>query len=121
LTVRPIRYILNHMVQYSDALDDAFTAVADPTRRGILERLSRGDASISQLAQSFDMTLTGIKKHVGVLEGARLVTTKKEGRVRTCRIGPRRLEREAAWIGKFQRMMDDRFNRLEALLERIPE
>lgn len=110
--------ILNHMVQYAGSLDSAFAAVADPTRRGILDRLGRADASISELAQSFDMTLTGIKKHVAVLEGAHLVTTRKEGRVRTCRIGPRRLEQEAAWIEKYQQLMEARFNRLEALLER---
>lgn len=102
-------------------LDSAFAAVADPTRRGILERLGRTDASISQLAEAFDMTLTGMKKHVGVLEQARLVTTRKEGRVRTCRIGPRRLTAEAAWIAEYGRMMDERFNRLEAFLERTRE
>jgi DNA-binding transcriptional ArsR family regulator len=109
------------MVQYSKSLDAAFAAVADSTRRGILERLGRADASISQLAQVFDMTLTGIKKHVAVLEDARLVTTSKAGRVRTCRIGPRRLENEAAWIEKYQQMMEASFNRLEALLERTKE
>lgn len=110
------------MVQYANvSLDTAFTAVSDPTRRGILERLGRGDASISQLAQVFGMTLTGVKKHVGILENARLLTTRKTGRVRTCRIGPRKLADEAAWIGNYQRTMEARFNRLEALLERTPE
>ena len=109
------------MVQYSRVLDTSFGAVADATRRGILERLGRGDASISELAGAFDMTLTGMKKHVAVLEDARLVTTKKEGRVRMCRLGERRLETEAQWIEKFQRMIDDRFDRLEALLERTRE
>ena len=110
------------MVQYSTAtLDAAFGAVADPVRRGILERLARADASISELAASFHMTLTGIKKHVAVLEDVRLVTTRKLGRVRTCRLGPRRLEREAEWIGRCQRLMDARFDRLEALLERNKE
>jgi DNA-binding transcriptional ArsR family regulator len=109
------------MVQYSRDLDFAFAAVADPTRRGILERLGRADASISQLAESFDMTLTGIKKHVAVLEDAKLVTTKKEGRVRTCRIGPRRLENEAAWIEKYQQLMEASLNRLENFLERTRE
>ena len=109
------------MVQFSRDLDSAFAAVADPTRRGILERLGYADASITELAGAFDMTLTGMKKHVAVLEEARLVTTKKLGRVRTCRLGPRRLESEAKWIEKFQRMMDDRFNRLEDLLERTKE
>jgi DNA-binding transcriptional ArsR family regulator len=118
---RVLFHILYHMVQYSSNLDTAFAAVADPTRRGILERLGRGDASISQLAQSFAMTLTGIKKHVGVLEGARLVTTRKAGRVRTCRIGPRRLEPEAAWIATYQHAMEARLTRLEAFLERTKD
>ena len=109
------------MVNYQVTLDTAFTAVADPTRRGILERLGQADASISELAEAFRMTLTGIKKHVGILEQARLVTTRKAGRIRTCRIGPRRLAEEAAWIENYQRMMDERFNRLEQLLERTPE
>ncbi len=109
------------MVQYSRHLDTAFAAIADPTRRRILQRLGADDASISQLAASFDMTLTGLKKHVAILERARLVTTKKEGRVRTCRLGPRRLEDGAAWIEHFQQLTDDRFNRLEALLERNQE
>jgi DNA-binding transcriptional ArsR family regulator len=106
------------MVQYSRQLDKAFAAVSDPTRRGILERLGRGDASISDLAAGFEMTLTGIKKHVQVLEGAGLVTTEKVGRVRTCRVGPRRLADEATWIGKYQEMLDARLNRLGAFLER---
>ena len=109
------------MVQYASTLDSTFAAVADPTRRGILAHLGRRDASITELADTFAMTLTGIKKHVAVLEQTRLVTTKKEGRVRTCRIGPRTLEREAEWIASFQRMIDDRFDRLEALLSRIPD
>jgi DNA-binding transcriptional ArsR family regulator len=113
--------MLNHMVQYSPNLNSTFAAVADPTRRGILERLGRGNASITELAGAFGMTLTGIKKHVGILEDAKLVTTKKVGRVRTCLMGPRKLEREAAWIEKYQRMMDARFNRLEALLERTKD
>jgi DNA-binding transcriptional ArsR family regulator len=106
------------MVQYSPKLDAAFGALADPTRRGILERLGRSDAAISDLAEAFDMTLTGIKKHVGVLEAAGLVTTEKVGRVRNCRLGPRRLDHEAAWIAAHRRMLEDRLNRLEDFLER---
>lgn len=105
------------MVQYSRTLDDTFAAVADPVRRGILERLGRRDSSISDLAAAFAMTLTGIKKHVRVLEGAGLVTTAKVGRVRTCRVGPRRFAAEAAWIVKYQQMMEARLDRLEAFLE----
>ena len=105
------------MVQYPE-LDAAFAAIADPTRRGILERLGRGDASISELAADFRMTLTGMKKHVAILEAAGLVATEKIGRVRYCRLGPRRLEDEKTWIMVHQRMVEARFNRLEAFLER---
>jgi DNA-binding transcriptional ArsR family regulator len=106
------------MVQYSKQLDDAFGALSDPTRRGILERLGRADAAISDLADAFDITLTGVKKHVQVLERAGLVTTEKVGRVRTCRLGPRRLDQEAAFIASYRRMLEDRLNRLEDFLER---
>lgn len=106
------------MVQLSDRLDAAFAALADPTRRGILERLGRADASISDLADAFEVTLTGIKKHVRVLEDAGLVTTEKVGRVRTCRLGPRRLEDETAWIAKYHLMLEARYDRLAAFLER---
>jgi DNA-binding transcriptional ArsR family regulator len=110
--------ILNHMVQYVSRLDQTFAAVADPTRRGILQRLGRGDTSISDLAGTFGMTLTGMKKHVHVLEGAGLVTTQKVGRIRTCRAGPRRLEEEATWIGKYQELLEGRLDRLGQFLER---
>jgi DNA-binding transcriptional ArsR family regulator len=106
------------MVQYSGELDKSFAAVSDPTRRGILERLGRGDASISGLAADFGMTLTGIKKHVQILEEAGLVATQKIGRVRTCRVGPRRLADEVTWIGKYQEMVAARLDRLAAYLER---
>ncbi|WPB79451.1 metalloregulator ArsR/SmtB family transcription factor [Archangium violaceum] len=106
------------MVQYSHMLDLGFAALSDPTRRGILQRLGRGAASISDLAAKFELTLTGLKKHVQVLEEAGLVTTEKVGRVRTCRLGPRRLEEEVAWISKYQQMVEERFDRLEELLER---
>jgi DNA-binding transcriptional ArsR family regulator len=106
------------MVHYSDATDSVFAAIADPTRRGILEMLGRGDASISDLAGRFDMTLTGLKKHVRVLEAAGLVETEKVGRVRTCRLGRRGLEAEAAWIEAYRRMLDARMDRLGEFLER---
>jgi DNA-binding transcriptional ArsR family regulator len=107
------------MVQYSSStLDATFSAVADPTRRGILERLGRGATSITELATTFDMTLTGIKKHVHVLEEAGLVSTEKVGRVRQCRVGPRRLEEEAMWIETYRAMLDARLNSLEDFLER---
>jgi DNA-binding transcriptional ArsR family regulator len=106
------------MVQFSRQLDTSFAALADPTRRGILERLGRGDASISDLASSFGMTLTGMKKHVQILEAAGLVETEKVGRVRHCRLGPRRLESEKSWIAKYEEMLEGRFNRLEEFLER---
>ena len=107
------------MVQYSGArLDASFAALSDATRRGVLERLGRGDASISDLAETFHMTLTGMRKHVGVLEQADLVTTEKVGRVRTCRLGPRRLEDETAWIEQQRRLWDERFDALEKVVER---
>ena len=109
------------MVQYSPQLDTAFSALADPTRRGILERLGRGDASISDLAARFGMTLTGMKKHVRTLEEARLVTTEKVGRVRHVRLGPHRLEQEAAWIANYREMLEGRIDRLGDFLERTKE
>lgn len=107
------------MVQYyARALDASFGAISDPTRRGILERLGRGDASITELADGFRMTLTGMKKHVGLLEAAHLVSTVKTGRVRTCKLGPRRLEEEMAWIETYRRMLEQRMDHLAAFLER---
>jgi len=108
------------MVQYSQArLDSSFAALSDATRRGVLEQLGRSDASITDLAERFDMTLTGMKKHVGVLEHAGLVTTEKVGRVRTCRIGPRRLEEETAWIERYREHWDARFNELDEVVEEL--
>ena len=109
------------MVQYPRKLDAAFGALADPTRRGILERLGRSDAGITELAEAFDITLTGIKKHVGVLESAGLVTTEKVGRVRRCSLGPRRLDDETAWIAEYRRMLEGRLDRLGEFLERTKE
>ena len=107
------------MVQYYPRqIDAAFAAIADPTRRGVLERLGRGDASITDLATRFDMTLTGMKKHVRTLEEAKLVTTEKVGRVRVVRLGPHRLEQEAAWIDKYREMLESRLDRLGEFLER---
>ena len=112
--------ILNCMVQYSsERLDASFGAISDATRRGVLERLGRGDASITDLAQAFDMTLTGMRKHVGVLEQVELVTTAKVGRVRTCQLGPRRLEDETAWIERHRRLWDSRFAELDNVLEEL--
>jgi DNA-binding transcriptional ArsR family regulator len=106
------------MVQYSPDLDTVFTAVADPTRRGVLERLGRREASITELADAFDMTLTGMKKHVRVLEDAGLVQSKKVGRVRTCALGPRRMTAEAAWIAKYHQMVEAQLDSLGEFLER---
>ncbi len=109
--------ILNQMVQSFDRrLDVSFAALSDATRRGVLERLGRGDASISDLAAAFRMTLTGMRKHVRVLERAELITTEKVGRVRTCRLGPRRLEDETAWIEAQRRLWDARFDALEKVV-----
>jgi len=108
------------MVQYSQTRFDAsFAALSDATRRGVLERLWRADASITDLAEKFRMTLTGMKKHVGVLEQAGLVTTEKVGRVRTCRLGPRRLEEEAAWIERYRQLWDARFDALDTVVEKL--
>lgn len=106
------------MVQYSRRLDSAFSALADGTRRFILERLGRGEASISVLAEYAGMTLTGLKKHVQILETAGLVATIKVGRVRYCRLGPRRLDAETAWMEKYQRMWEERMDHLGEFLER---
>ena len=110
--------IVNYLVQYSPELDRAFAALADRTRRGILERLGWGDASISELAADFGITLTGIKKHVKVLEAAGLVTTHKVGRVRSCRLGPHRLDAETAWIAAYHAQLDARLDRLGEFLDR---
>ena len=108
------------MVQYIDArLDASFAAISDATRRGVLEQLGRADASITDLAATFDMTLTGMKKHVGVLEQAGLVTTEKVGRVRNCKLGPRRLEEEAAWLERYRQLWDSRFEALERVVEEL--
>ncbi|HET6341059.1 MAG TPA: metalloregulator ArsR/SmtB family transcription factor [Gemmatimonadota bacterium] len=108
------------MVQLQPArLNASFAALGDATRRGILERLGHADASITELAEKFRMTLTGIKKHVGVLEQAGLVTTEKIGRVRTCRLGLRRLEEEAAWIERYRRLWDVRFNELDRIVDEL--
>lgn len=118
MTVPASAHIVNRMVQYLHELNAVFAALSDSTRRGILEALGRKDASISELAEKFQMTLTGIKKHVRILEQSGLVTTEKVGRVRTCRLGPRRLEGETAWIARYQQMLDARMNRLGEFLER---
>jgi DNA-binding transcriptional ArsR family regulator len=108
------------MVQYNRTrLDASFAALSDATRRGVLEQLGRADASITGLAERFHMTLTGMKKHVGVLEQAGLVSTEKVGRVRTCKLGPRRLEEEAAWIERYRQLWDARFDELEQLVEEL--
>ncbi len=119
-TPRLMCAILNRMVQYSSSrLDASFSALSDVTRRGVLERLGRADASITDLAEKFRMTLTGMKKHVGVLEQAGLVTTEKVGRVRTCKLGRRRLEEEAAWLETYRRLWDARFDELEKVVDKL--
>ena len=113
-------YILNQMVQhFRSGFDASFAALSDVTRRGVLEQLGRADASITDLAQTFRMTLTGMKKHVGVLERAGLVTTQKIGRVRTCRLGLRRLEEEAAWIERHRQLWEARFDALDTVVEEL--
>jgi DNA-binding transcriptional ArsR family regulator len=110
------------MVQFSNSqLDASFAALSDATRRGVLEQLGRADASITDLAEKFHMTLTGMKKHVGVLELAGLVTTEKVGRVRTCKLGPRRLEEEKAWIERYRQRWATRFDELDLLIEELKQ
>ena len=100
-------------------MDTSFAALSDATRRGVLEELLRADASITDLADKFHMTLTGMKKHVGVLEQAGLVTTDKIGRVRTCKLGMRRLKEETAWIGTYRQLWDARFAGLAKVVEEV--
>jgi DNA-binding transcriptional ArsR family regulator len=110
------------MVQYSPArLDASFAALSDATRRGVLEQLGRADASITDLADKFHMTLTGMKKHVGVLEQAGLVATEKVGRVRTCRLGPRRLAEEIGWIEAYRQLWASRFDELDKIVEELKQ
>ena len=109
------------MVHYAQTprFDASFAALSDATRRGVLEQLGRADASITDLAERFHMTLTGMKKHIGVLELTGLVTTEKVGRVRTCRLGLYRLEQEAAWIERYRQLWDARFDELDKLVETL--
>src|SRR3954465_12156332 len=108
------------MVQYrGTGFDASFAALSDATRRGVLEQLGRSDASITDLAGKFRMTLTGMKKHVGVLEGAGLVTTEKVGRGRTCPLGPRRLQEETAWLERYRRLWDARFDELDKVVNEL--
>jgi DNA-binding transcriptional ArsR family regulator len=108
------------MVQYSRTrFDSSFAALSDATRRSVLEQLVRADASITDLAGKFHMTLTGMKKHVGILEQVGLVTTEKVGRVRTCKLGLRRLEEEAAWIERYRELWAARFDQLDKVVEEL--
>jgi DNA-binding transcriptional ArsR family regulator len=108
------------MVQYNQRrFDTSFAALSDATRRRVLEQLGRADASITDLAEKFHMTLTGMKKHVSVLEQAGLVTTAKVGRVRTCKLGLRRLAEEAAWIESYRQLWDARFDELDKVVEEL--
>ena len=110
------------MVQYTwTGFDASFAALSDATRRGVLEQLGRADASITDLAEKFHMTLTGMKKHVGVLEQAGLVATEKVGRVRTCKLGPRRLAEETAWIEEYRKLWASRFDELDKVVEELKQ
>lgn len=119
----PVRVnILNYMVQYQKSrLDGTFAALSDPTRRGILLQLGLGDASITKLADQFHMSLTGMKKHIGVLEQAGLVKTEKKGRVRTCKLGSCRLGPETAWIERYREIWDKRFDALEEIVQELKQ
>lgn len=114
--------MLNQMAQYSSArLDASFAALSDPTRRGVLEQLGRADASITDLADRFHMTLTGMKKHISLLEKAGFVTTEKAGRVRTCRLGHERMAEEVAWIENYRRLWDARFEALDQVVAELKQ
>jgi DNA-binding transcriptional ArsR family regulator len=106
------------MVHYSSTLDGTFAALSDPTRRAILERLGRGSATISELAEPTGMSLTGLKKHVQVLEQAKLVRSEKRGRTRHCELGPNRMDEANHWIEEYQRGWEQRFDRVEEIIER---
>ena len=107
------------MVQYgAQQLDGTFAALSDPTRRAILERLGQGSASISELAEPVGMSLTGLRKHVQILEQAELVTTEKRGRTRYCRLGPKRLDDVTDWLEGYRRGWAGRFDRMEDVIER---
>jgi DNA-binding transcriptional ArsR family regulator len=111
---------VNYMVQcFAPALDISFAALSDATRRGVLEQLGRADASISTLADKFHMTLTGMKKHVAVLERAGLVVTEKIGRVRTCRLGKRSLDAEVEWMEAYRKLFEARFDALDAVISEM--
>ena len=117
-----VLYILNHMVQHlTIRLDASFAALSDATRRGVLAQLGRADSSITDLAVKFHMTLTGMKKHVSVLEQAGLVATEKIGRVRTCRLGPGRLVEEGAWIEAYRQLWATRFDALDEVIEELKQ
>jgi DNA-binding transcriptional ArsR family regulator len=108
------------MVQYaSPALDFSFAALSDSTRRGIIDQLGRADASITSLAEKFQMTLTGMKKHVQVLERAGLIITQKVGRVRICRLGKHGLEAEAQWIEAHRKLFEARFDALDEIISEM--
>jgi DNA-binding transcriptional ArsR family regulator len=119
---QPVPYTLNQMVQFKTShLDTSFAALSDATRRGVLEQLGRADASITDLAERFHMTLTGMKKHIGVLEQAGFVTTQKVGRVRTCKLDQRGFEEAAAWIERYRQLWDARFNELDKVVEELKQ
>ena len=108
------------MVKYRQArLDASFAALSDATRRGVLEQLGRSDASITDLAQKFHITLAGMMKHVGVLEQAGLVTTEKVGRVRNCKLGTHRLQEETAWLERYRQRWDERFDELDKVVQEL--
>jgi DNA-binding transcriptional ArsR family regulator len=107
------------MLNESAALDLAFQALADPTRRGMVARLSRGPASVSELAKPLTMSLPAVLQHLQMLEASGLVRTEKTGRVRTCRIAPEALATAESWIAEHRALWEGRLDRLEAYLDEI--
>jgi DNA-binding transcriptional ArsR family regulator len=105
------------MTKQSLALNRMFAALSDPTRRTMVERLARGPASVSELARPLPMSLPTVVQHLKVLEESGLVSSKKKGRIRTCRIEPKRFDAAQTWLGKQRALWEARFDRLDALLE----
>jgi DNA-binding transcriptional ArsR family regulator len=109
--------MVNRVVK-SPTLDRTFSALADPRRRDILERLQLGPASISDLAKPFDISLPGVLKHVRILEAANLVSTEKKGRTRECRLGPEQMDDATRWIERYREQWERRLDRLEAYIDK---
>ena len=117
MTLGRVLRMVNRMVKYPATLDRTFSALSDPTRRDILERLSSGPASISDLARPIGISLPGVMKHIRILEEAKLVATEKHGRTRECRLAPGEMDQVTDWVEAFRRRWEQRLDRLEVYIE----